>query len=212
MQLMNIHKVLRPFLKYFRSKRMKEFESIFAVKNSNIILDVGGGQFNWQFIKARPKVLILNLEKPIDFKNTEQFEFVKGDATNLEYPEKSFDIVYSNSVIEHLFTKENQMKMAKEIMRVGKNLYVQTPAKEFFVEPHLLTPFIHWLPIKTQEKLMKNFTIWGLITRPTKEYINNFLKERRLLTKKEFTELFPNCEIRVERFFLMPKSYIAIRK
>jgi len=59
---------------------------------------------------------------------------------------------------------------------------------------------------------MKNFTIWGLITRPSKDYIRNFLKERRLLTKKEFVDLFPDCEIRVERFLLMTKSYIAIRK
>lgn len=207
---MNIHKVLKPFLSYFRSKRMKEFETILEIKNTDKILDVGGGQFNWQFIKANPKVLILNIEKPIDFKNTQQFEFVQGDATNLEYPDKSFDIVYSNSVIEHLFSKENQVKMAKEIMRVGKKFYIQTPAKEFFVEPHLITPFIHWLPLKLQKKLMRNFTIWGLITRPSHEYIDNFLKERRLLTKKSFGELFPNCEIKVERFLLMPKSYIAV--
>lgn len=107
-----------------------------------------GGQFNWYFIVSKPKVLILNLEKPTDFKDTAQFEFVKGDATKLEYPENSFDVVYSNSVIEHLFTKENQVRMANEIMRVGKKIYVQTPAKEFFVEPHLITPFIHWLSIK----------------------------------------------------------------
>lgn len=209
---MNIHRVLRPFLKYFRSKRMKEFESVFNLKNSDVILDVGGGQSNWQFIKTRPKIIILNIEKPSDYIDSEQFEFVKGDATNLLYPDKSLDIVYSNSVIEHLFTKENQIKMAKEILRVGKRIYVQTPAKEFFVEPHLITPFIHWLPIKVQEKLMRNFTIWGLITRPGKEYIDNFLKERRLLSKKEFAELFPDCEIKIERFLLMPKSYIAIKK
>ncbi|GEM_PF-4097828 len=40
---MNIHKVLKPFLSYFCSKRMKEFETILEVKDSDIILDVGGG-------------------------------------------------------------------------------------------------------------------------------------------------------------------------
>ncbi|GAB4447263.1 MAG: hypothetical protein Fur0028_02120 [Bacteroidales bacterium] len=190
---------------------MKEFESVFEIKDNDLILDVGGNQFNWKFIKAKPKVIILNLQKPNDWTESEQFEFVRGDATNLHYPDKSFDIVYPNSVIEHLFTKANQMKMANEILRVGKKVYVQTPAKEFFVEPHLITPFIHWMPIKIQEKLMKNFTLWGLIARPTKEYIKNFLKERRLLTKKEFAQLFPDCEIKVERFLFMPKSYIAIK-
>jgi len=209
---MNIHHVLEPFLKYFRSKRMREFESTFDVRDNDFILDVGGTKFNWQFIKANPNVTLLNLTIPTGCKDNGQFSYIKGDATKLEYPDKSFDIVYSNSVIEHLFTKENQVKMAREITRVGKKLYVQTPAKEFFIEPHLITPFIHWLPIKIEKILMKNFTIWGLITRPSQEYINNFLKERRLLTQKEFVEIFPDCEIMVERFLFMPKSYIAIRK
>jgi len=191
---------------------MREFENIFSINDSIRILDVGGDQFNWQFINSKPIITILNIEKPNDWVNNSQFEFVIGDATKLNFADKSFDIVYSNSVIEHLFTKENQVKMANEVIRVGKRIYIQTPAKEFFIEPHLLTPFIHWLPIHIQKILMKNFTIWGLITRPSREYIERFLAERRLLTFKEFCELFPDCEIKVERFLFMPKSYIAIKK
>lgn len=208
---MNIHKILKPFLKYFRSKRMREFEDIFSIKDTDRILDVGGGQYNWQFINSKPMISVLNLERPQQWIIDPQFEFIYGDATKLEYANNSFDIVYSNSVIEHLFNYENQIKMANEVMRVGKRVYIQTPAKEFFVEPHLITPFIHWLPIKFQKILMKNFTVWGLITRPSNNYIENFLNERRLLTFGEFCELFPNSEIKVERFLFMPKSFIAIK-
>jgi predicted SAM-dependent methyltransferase len=130
----------------------------------------------------------------------------------LQYGDKSFDIVYSNSVIEHLYTYENQEKMAREIRRIGKYYFVQTPANEFFIEPYLITPFIHWFPIKMQKILMRNFTIWGIITRPQKEYIENFLHERRLLNFEEFKQLFPEAEIIIERLFFMPKSYIAIKK
>ena len=153
----------------------------------------------------------MNIEKPKNWVNNSQFEFVFGDATKLDFADKSFDIVYSNSVIEHLFTKENQVKMANEVLRVGKRIYIQTPAKEFFIEPHLITPFIHWLPINIQRILMKNFTTWGLITRPNRQYIERFLMERRLLSFQEFRELFPTCEIKVERFLYMPKSYLAIK-
>lgn len=44
-----------------------------------------------------------------------------------QYSDREFDIVYSNSVIEHLFTKGNQVKMANEVRRVGNNYYIQTP-------------------------------------------------------------------------------------
>ena len=37
---------------------------------------------------------------------------------------------------------------------------------EFPIEPHVLTPFIHWLPRKLQARLLRNFTVWGLMTRP----------------------------------------------
>ena len=61
-----------------------------------------------------------------------------GDATDLSpFKDKSFDIVHSNSVIEHLYNFENQKKMASEIMRVGQKHIVQTPNKYFFLEPHL---------------------------------------------------------------------------
>ena len=52
-----------------------------------------------------------------------------------------YDIVHSNSVIEHLYNFENQKKMASEIIRVGQKYIVQTPNKYFFLEPHYLASF-----------------------------------------------------------------------
>jgi len=192
---------------------MKKFEREFNLNNLTNIIDVGGSPYNWQFITAKPSITIINISKSYDWDNAQtNMKLEIGDGTNLQYKDQSFDIAYSNSVIEHLFTTENQQKFAQEINRVGKKYFVQTPAKEFFFEPHLLTPFIHWLPLKMQRKLMKNFTIWGILTRPSQAYIDNFLNERVLLNYKEFKQLFPDAIIYKEKFlWLFTKSYIAIK-
>lgn len=209
---LDIHDVMRPFLSYFRKKRMKYFQMHFRVNEDTSIIDVGGSEFNWNFLNTKPNILLVNIEIPSNVVTNENITYEYGDGTSLKYGDHIFDIAYSNSVIEHLETYERQIKFANEILRVGKRVFVQTPAKEFFVEPHLITPFVHWLPTEIQAKLMRNFTIWGIITRPTQEYIDNFLSERRLLTYKEFAELFEDCEIIKEKFLFMTKSYIAIKR
>ncbi len=208
---MKIHKVLNPFLIFFRKKRMKKFENLFKINNNTKIIDVGGSDFNWGLIKSKPQILLINLDESYSTSRCNNIKFEIGDGTNLKYKDNSIYNAYFNSVIEHLGTFENQRKFAKEINRVGVKIYVQTPAKEFFIEPHLITPFIHWLPQKLQRKLMRNFTIWGIITRPTQKYIDDFLIERRLLTYKEMKMLFPDCKIYKEKFLGFTKSYIAIK-
>ena len=90
-------------------------------------------------------------------------------------------------------------------------LWIQTPARGFFIEPHHLTPCIHWLPRPWQRRLIRNFTLRGWIDRPGPAEIEVFLDEVRLLTLAEMQMLFPDCTILRERFCGMTKSYIAVR-
>jgi len=136
---------------------------------------------------------------------------VVADGCALDYPDQSFDVGYSNSVIEHVGTFERQKAFAREIRRVGKAIWVQTPAQEFFMEPHLIAPFIHWLPRSWQRRLIRYFTVWGWLKKPTPAEVEGFLDEVRLITFAEMKELFPDCEILRERFLGMTKSYIAVR-
>ena len=210
---MNIHKLYGLIMPYFRGKRMALFQSVFHPNPSTKILDVGGGLGNWYLIGCQSQITILNIDIAPQLADAPpNFTFVEGDGTALKYADGEFDLGYSNSVIEHVGTYENQIKFAREICRVAKKIWVQTPARWFFVEPHIITPFIHYFPKSWQRHLIRNFSIWGLITKPSREKVNGFLEEVRLVNFSEFKSLFPDCEIKKEKFLFMTKSFIAIKR
>ena len=183
---------------------------------SSILLDIGGYPGNWTCFQPCFKRLdILNLHK-ITFDSlafpAHKMHTIIGNGCGLTFKDNTYDIVFSNSVIEHLENWENQKMFANEARRVGKSIWIQTPAKEFFIEPHYLAPFVHWLPKNIQKKLLRNFTLQGWITRPSKETVDKLVDTIRLLSKKEIQELFPDCQIIEEKFWFFTKSYIACKK
>jgi hypothetical protein len=210
---MNIHAIFNILLPLFRRRRMREFVKIFAPSSKTIILDVGGSPLNWKLIDIKSSVTLLNLTMPEDSEtDSDRFKFVTGNGLDLKYSDYEFDICFSNSVIEHVGSFEDQRMFANEIRRVGRKIWVQTPARSFFFEPHYLTPFVHFFPKHVQRKLLRNFTIWGLLTRPDKVRVEQFLSEIRLLTYDEMKTLFPDCEIRKEKFLFFTKAFIGVRK
>lgn len=205
----DIHAFYRPFMRRFRSRRMHFFADRFRVSDKDRIVDLGGTSFNWQFIDSRPKITCVNL---VPLHGDEpNFVYHVGDGRHLDYPDNAFDIAFSNSVIEHVGTWDDQKAFASEIRRVAPRYYVQTPNRWFFFEPHYLTPLIHFLPVSVQHRLARNFTVWGWLTRPTPEAAREFVLERRLLSRTEMETLFPDAEIVSERFLFMVKSIIAIK-
>lgn len=189
---------------------MQQFCLRFGITPETFVLDLGGTPFNWSLLPERSKLVILNISPPL-MQRESSITWIVADGRHLPFKDGAFDIVYSNSVIEHLGSLENQRLFANEIRRVGHRYYVQTPNKWFPVEPHLITPFIHYLPKAMQKQLLRNFTIWGLLTRPTIRQCDDFLREVRLLDKQELRDLFPNAEIWHERVFGITKSLIAVK-
>ena len=142
----------KPFRTFFRKRRMRDFESLFHVADSDNVIDIGGTEFNWQFLKAEPHVVLVN----IGGENWERgrFKRISGDGTRIGFPDRNFDIAYSNSVIEHVGDWQAMQRFAEEVKRLAPRYYVQTPNRYFFVEPHLIAPFIHWLPMALQRRLV----------------------------------------------------------
>jgi SAM-dependent methyltransferase len=212
---MYIHKLFDVFFSHFRTKRLKLLYEQLEIGKDTRVLDVGGSLYWWDLARKMglpvPDVTILNIYQGPD-NLPPGIRWIVGNGKSLPFDDKSFDLVFNNSVIEHLSDWESQRIFAAEIMRVGSKHYTQTPNKYFFVEPHLITPFIHWLPQKFQLKLLRNFTLWGLMTRPSQEQCHNFINEVRLLAVAEVGKLFPDSEITREKFCGLTKSIIAIKK
>ncbi|MBD3626553.1 methyltransferase domain-containing protein [Cyclobacterium sp.] len=196
---------LRRF-RFFEEKFLETFEGQEKIK----ILDVGGTENFWTnhnfILPERVSITLLNLEKEkTSLKNVSS---LSGNATDLsQFKDNSFDLVFSNSVIEHLHTYENQEKMAREILRVGKNHFVQTPNKYFFLEPHYALPLFQFFPssiaflVLTKTKLSR-------MQKWEPEFAKAYLNEIRLLSLREMKGLFPQSHIYFEKVFGMNKSFV----
>jgi ubiquinone/menaquinone biosynthesis C-methylase UbiE len=196
----------------FREKRFNFFLNLLKKFNSKqplYILDVGGTEKYWErmnFVNnSNVHITLLNL-KQVQVKH-KNFTSIKGDASDLSmFNDNQFDIVYSNSVIEHLFSFENQKRMADEVRRVGKCYYVQTPNFYFPIEPHWLFPFFHFFPFKMRVFLTKHFDLGHYKKGHTNQVAILRVKEVKLLTEKEMKSLFPEGKVYREKFFGLIKS------
>lgn len=202
-----------------RKKRLSYFIGFLSsIEKKKIeILDVGGTVSFWQntepIFKEQDKdvhITILNL-KP---QHSEHgfITAVTGDACDLSiFKEKQFDIVFSNSVIEHLGTWDSQKRMANEVRRVGIYYFVQTPNRYFLIEPHFIFPFFQFLPLALKVFLTRHFNLGWYKNIGSKEDAIKAIRKIRLLNFKEFKSLFPEAQIYKEKFFGLIKSFIAYK-
>jgi hypothetical protein len=208
------HMMYGPFLRKFRPIRVRLFYKLLRIDASTRVLDLGGGAMFWDLALSLgfplPKITVLNIRPPANDAR-EYMTWVLGDARQTQFKDSSFDVVFCNSLVEHLGGWEGQVRLAKEIRRLAHSYFVQTPDRRFPIEPHLLTPFIHWLPKLMQRRLIRNFTVWGIATRPSRSYCEGLFKELALISSREMRILFPDARLVIERFFTLPKSVIAVR-
>lgn len=195
-----------------RSKRFKLFLKIMKVSATSKILDVGGTEATWLDFDFKKNVTLLNIRLPQN--RISEFTYVKGDACNMNIFEKNeFDIVFSNSVIEHVGSIDKQKLFAKEIQRVGTTYWVQTPYRHFPIEPHFVFPFFQYLPIQLQKKIgLKWKTSHYKMSGAMNDDILIELDQLRLINLKEMKQLFNDSFILKEKYGWLIKSLIAIRK
>lgn len=203
----------KQIFRVWRPARIRRFVSTCKPQPNDLLLDIGGYPYFWEeapFVVTRIDTLNLNV-RGIAQKNKRgvEIQHIHGDACKLPFPDQSYDMVFSNSVIEHVGSWENQQLFALEAKRVGKKLWIQTPAYIFPLEPHCLAPFIHWLPWNIRKYILR-FTPCGLASKDYSEFYA-MMKDTRILTKKELRSLFPQCEIHTEFFlWVLPKAYVAV--
>lgn len=221
--------MLKKLFKYYstkaRARRTKIFKSFFTVTDGMKVLDLGGGDGKL--------IMSMGLNKKnifvADF-DTAALEKARQSGVNIIQLDESgtipcakndFDIIFSNSVIEHVTVdKENVYKIktnkefraaaferqkyfAREIRAKCDKYYVQTPYKYFIIESHSWLPvFIVLVPRRVQISIIRIFNkFWPKQTAP----------DWNLLTIKDMKLLFPDARIIKEKSFFMTKSLIAIK-
>lgn len=71
-----------------------------------------------------------------DQRSRQHFAFEKGDATNLRFENKAFDMAVSIGVFEHIIPLEQLCLAVSEIDRVAKSFCIVVPCITTILEPH----------------------------------------------------------------------------
>jgi ubiquinone/menaquinone biosynthesis C-methylase UbiE len=194
---------------------MQRFARAVGLTHETRVLDIGGTPECWDLISVRPRLVLLNTPRAKD-DLAAAASWVAGDGRSLPFRDASFDVVFSNSVIEHVGDAASQRRFAAEVARVGRAYWVQTPNRWFPVEQHLLTPFIHWLPRSWQRAIVPRFTVWSALVPVTPDrrrfYLDHYLSDVHLLSARRFAALFPGARLVRERFCGLTKSLVATRR
>lgn len=198
----------------FRQRRFVRFrELVDALPRPVRILDVGGTTVFWERVGYAGhdgvEIVLLNLmEQPAPHGNMSS---TVGDAADLTgFGDDAFDVVVSNSVIEHLPTLELQGRMAAEVRRVGRRVYLQTPNRFFPLEPHFLFPFFGVLPMRVRAWLLQRMDLGWHPRRPDPAEALADVRSVRLLTGSELRRLFPGARFENERLLVFTKSFIVL--
>jgi hypothetical protein len=203
----------------FRARRFARFmallDAVVAERGSARIVDLGGTAAYWLGVEplwaGRPvEITLVNLaaEPAPDVR----FASIAGDCRDLSrWPDGAFDIVHSNSVIEHVGRWADMRAFAREARRLAPRHFVQTPNFWFPLEPHFKTPFFHWLPEPARIALVSRFALGAFPRAATIEDAQRFIEDSALLDARRFAHLFPGSEIERERVAGLTKSLIAVR-
>lgn len=192
-------------------------QSIYSKKGRVLIADIGGTEVYWNIIPVdyletySVEITIINLPGIQIYNDHGIFKFVEADACDLSlFVDEYFDIAHSNSVIEHVGDWKRMVKFSREVKRIAKNYFIQTPNFWFPIEPHCMTPFFHWFPKPMRIWLVLNFQLGNWSKAKTVDQAVRSVESARLLNKKMLQELFEGAEISTERFFILPKSFVMI--
>jgi SAM-dependent methyltransferase len=185
-------RIASPVAARARRRRHERFFGLCGLQPGMRVLDVGCGEVGLRALEPDLEITGVDLRPRPAYPGP----FVQADATeHLPFEDDEFDLVYSSSVIEHV-PPARRPAFAAEVRRVGRGLYVQTPAYTFPVEPHALLPFAHWLPPSLRRPY------WRLGAQGAWEDIS-------LLRRPEVAQLF-GATVHAERVGPLAKSWIAI--
>jgi hypothetical protein len=213
--LVRDHDDARSLAARFRQARWQRFAAAFPDAARYDVLDLGGTSRFWSQAPVQPRsVTVVNLpsDDPALPPAEPWIDLVEGDATGglAGLGARRFDLVFSNSVIEHVGGYTARKAFADNVRRLGDRFWVQTPNRYFPIEPHWLFPGFQFLPLPAQSWVSCRWP-FGYTSSPDRETGVEDALGVQLIGATELRCLFPGATIAAERIGGMAKSLIAWR-
>lgn len=198
-----------------RARRWELVARCFPDLATMSVLDLGGTVESWLRAPVRPKdVTVLNLFEPGE--STESWLLpVTGDACRAqqalaaEGAPLSYDVVFSNSLLEHVGGHAQRAALAREVHALAPRFWIQTPYRYFPLEPHWLFPGLQFLPMAARSSLAAR---WPLAhSRPASaQAAMSEVQWTELIGVAELRAYFPAARIHHERVAGLTKSLVAV--
>jgi hypothetical protein len=175
------------------------------------VLDLGGTVSFWVNAPVRPASLVL-LNLNDDPRDEAWINSVVGDVCTppAEIRRDKFDLVFSNSVIEHVGGHVRRLQMADVINEAGDRYWIQTPYRYFPIEPHWIFPGFQFLPTNLQASIGARWPLTWCGRVPYEVALKHAL-EVELLNETQLRYYLPDSTILRERMVGLTKSLIATR-
>lgn len=149
-----------------RAQKFDQFLTLLDPKEKETIVDVGVNTTEYsatdnyleKFYPYPDRITTVGVEDMSDFqKRYPKVTVVQGDGRDLSFPDNTFDIAYSNAVIEHVGNFDDQRHFLSELFRVSRRGYLTTPNRHFPIELHTRVPLLHLLLSKSS---FDHFVTW----------------------------------------------------
>jgi len=200
-----------------RLRKYERFISVIKPTPEDAILDIGATDkevFEYQNLLETKypypqKITALVVEDLSKFKEKyPEVKTAKYDGKKFPFEDNSFDIAFSNAVLEHVGNLEEQAFFLSEVARVCKCGMITTPNRYFPIETHTHVLFGGYLPRRFFYALLRIFK--GHEHEPGKTQFDSI----RLLSRREFRRVFNmaginKVEITRDRFLCFTATFTA---
>jgi hypothetical protein len=214
---------------YFRTKAATKRSELFrqflqAFASPIRIIDLGGTVSMWERWgldkEAGLRIDLVN-SFPIDVNGrdlvpaTSNFRKVNADVASLRPDDyRQYDLVFSNSMLEHLTSRDLQRSVAQAILTSGRPFFIQVPNKHSLIDPHFahpLAPFFAAWPRSLQARALSLSALGSGSKASSVEHAERRLAYYNPISKRDLVELFSagSPTLAIERTLGVPISIVV---
>ena len=210
--------------RYTRGRRLKLFNKFMGSITGRVrLIDLGGTAAFWEnWGLAKQPLLDVTIVNDHHQDKTHEHEPIRlpnvhnlrADVLTLTATDLAeYDVIFSNSLIEHLPGPQSQRQLAQAIIDSGRPYFLQTPNKSSPVDPHFPRPYVPFFaayPRPLQARLLSWSALGSGSVAPSYEAALVRLANYHPLTARGVRQLFPQARIVMERPLGVPMSIIAM--